>query len=69
MHAMMTDHLIQRRPRLRPDFGIAHLNAARMRAAKGDVPSEERHLRQAASSPDPNIRSKAAAALRQMGRQ
>ena len=55
--------------RLRPDFGIAHLNAARLLAAKGDSAAAERHLRQSANSSDPNIRNKAAAALRQMGRQ
>jgi Flp pilus assembly protein TadD len=54
--------------RLRRDFGIAHLNAARMLAAKGDSAGAERHLRQAANSSNPNIRSKAAAALQQLGR-
>ena len=54
--------------RLRPDFGMAHLNAARMLAAKGDAAGAERHLRQAANDDDPSARSKAAAALRQMGK-
>ncbi|HLK67294.1 MAG TPA: tetratricopeptide repeat protein [Bryobacteraceae bacterium] len=52
--------------RLRPDFGSAHLNAARLLAAKGDISTAESHLRQAASSADPNIRNKAAAALQQL---
>ena len=55
--------------RLRPDYGVAHLNAARMLAAQGDAAAAERHLRQAANGSDPNIRNKAAAALRQMGKQ
>lgn len=54
--------------RLRPNFGTAHLNAARMLAAKGDTAAAELHLRQAAASPDPNIRQKAAAALQQLAR-
>ncbi|HEX4622134.1 MAG TPA: tetratricopeptide repeat protein, partial [Myxococcaceae bacterium] len=53
--------------RLRPGFDVAHLNAARMLAAKGDTAAAEQHLRQAAASADPSIRSKAAAALQQLG--
>ncbi len=53
--------------RLRPDFDVAHLNAARLLAAKGDTAAAERHLRQAAASSNPNVRNKAAAALQQLG--
>ncbi|HEY1494241.1 MAG TPA: tetratricopeptide repeat protein, partial [Candidatus Solibacter sp.] len=54
--------------RLHPDFALAHLDAARILAAKGDRPAALQHLRQAAASPDPNIRRQAAAALEQLTR-
>jgi predicted CXXCH cytochrome family protein len=52
--------------KLRPDFGIAHLNAARLLAAKGDVAGARRHLQQASTNPDPGIRQRAAAMLQQI---
>ncbi len=55
--------------RLQPDFGRAHLNAARLLAAKGDRAAAIQHLRQAAKSPEANIRQQAAAALKQLGSQ
>jgi len=45
--------------RLRPDFGLAHLNAAGLLAQKGDAAAAESHLRQAARDTDPNIRQRA----------
>ena len=53
--------------RLHPDFALAHLDAARILAAKGDRPAALQHLRQAAASADPNIRRQAADTLRQLG--
>ena len=53
--------------RLEPGFGRAHLNAARILAARGDTGAAVGHLRKAAASDDPNVRNEAAAALRQIG--
>jgi tetratricopeptide (TPR) repeat protein len=53
---------------LRPDYGIAHLNAGRILAASGDKTRATQHFRQAAASADPNIRKRAAAALDQLAR-
>ena len=52
--------------RLHPDFALAHLDAARILASKGDGPAAIQHLRQAATSPDPNIQRQAVAALQQL---
>ena len=54
--------------RLRPGFGLAHLNAGKILAAQGDLPAAEQHLRTAAASDDPNIQRQAASLLRQLGR-
>jgi predicted CXXCH cytochrome family protein len=51
---------------LRPDFSLAHLNAARMLIAKHQSSSAVQHLRKAARSDNPTIRSQAAAALREL---
>jgi Flp pilus assembly protein TadD len=53
--------------RLRPDFGIAHIHAALLLAARGDRAAAELHLRQAAADADPNVRRQATDALRQLG--
>jgi tetratricopeptide (TPR) repeat protein len=45
--------------KLRPDFGLAHLNAAKIMAARGDAAGARSHLLQAAKDPDPEIRRKA----------
>ncbi|HMC61319.1 MAG TPA: tetratricopeptide repeat protein, partial [Candidatus Solibacter sp.] len=52
--------------RLRPDFGLAHLNAARILAAKGDRAAAQQHLRQALQGSDANIRRQAAAELQRL---
>ncbi len=52
--------------RLRPDFGLAHLNAADALTLKGDKASARLHLRQAAQDPNPNISRKAQARLEQL---
>lgn len=54
--------------RLQPAFGRAHLNAARILAARGDTTAAIAHLRQAASSGEPKVQRQAAEALRQMER-
>jgi len=53
--------------RLRPDFGLAHLNAGRILASKGDKAGAEQHLRRALADEDPNIRRQAAAELQRLG--
>jgi tetratricopeptide (TPR) repeat protein len=53
--------------RLLPDFYLAHWNAALIYSRQGNVPSAERHLREAAKSPDPNLGNKASQALLQLG--
>ena len=53
--------------RLRPDFGIARIHAARILAGRGDRAAAEQQLRQAAASADDNVRRQATEALRQMG--
>jgi Tfp pilus assembly protein PilF len=53
--------------RLRPDFGLAHLNAARILLAQGDIGAAGQHLRQAVAGGDPGIASQSAALLRQIG--
>jgi Tfp pilus assembly protein PilF len=50
--------------KLRPDFGLAHLNAAAILAAKGDADGAKAHLLQAAKDPDPEIRQRAREKLR-----
>jgi len=50
--------------RLRPAFGLAHLNAAGILAAKGEAVAARQHLREAAKDPDPAIRQRAEQALR-----
>jgi predicted CXXCH cytochrome family protein len=54
--------------RLRPDFGLAHFNAGRVLASKGDVTGARRHLEQAAKDPDAEIGRKASMMLRQLGK-
>jgi len=54
--------------RLNPGFALAHLDAARVLAGKGERAAAIEHLRQAANSDDPNIRRQAAAGLQQLGR-
>jgi predicted CXXCH cytochrome family protein len=54
--------------RLHPDFALAHLDAARILAAQGDRTTAAQHLREAAKSPDPNIRRQATVALEQLAR-
>jgi len=49
--------------KLRPDFGLAHLNAGRILGAKGDKTAARQHLQQALRSPDPSISRQAAAEL------
>jgi predicted CXXCH cytochrome family protein len=51
---------------LQPDFARAHLNAARILAATGNRADAIQHLRQAATSDDPNVRRQATEALRQL---
>jgi predicted CXXCH cytochrome family protein len=51
----------------RPDFGLAHLNAGLIFAAKRETAAAEQHLRAAAKSDDPGIRQKAGTALQQLG--
>jgi Flp pilus assembly protein TadD len=53
--------------RLRPDFGMARIHAARILAARGDRAAAEQQLRQAAASADDNVRRQATEALRQLG--
>ena len=53
--------------RLRPDFGMGRIHAARILAARGDRTAAEQQLRQAATSADDNVRRQAAQALRQLG--
>jgi predicted CXXCH cytochrome family protein len=53
---------------LRPDFGLAHLNAAEILAAQGDSAAAVRHLQRAAASGDPSIEQQARDLLRQLGR-
>jgi predicted CXXCH cytochrome family protein len=55
--------------RLQPDFDRAHLNAARILAATGNRAGAIQHLRQAATSDDPNVRRQAQELLRQLGGQ
>ena len=50
--------------KIRPDFGLAHLNAADILKAKGDAIGARAHLLKAASDPDPEIRRRAAEKLR-----
>ena len=45
--------------KLRPDFGLAHLTAAAILAARGDAAGARAHLTQAAKDKDPEIRRKA----------
>ena len=49
---------------VRPDFGLAHLNAAAILAARGDAAGAKAHLLQAAKDPDPEIRRRAEEKLR-----
>jgi predicted CXXCH cytochrome family protein len=50
--------------RLRPGFGLAHLNAAALLQAKGDNAGARQHLLLAARDEDPRIRQKAQQQLR-----
>jgi Flp pilus assembly protein TadD len=50
---------IQAALKLRPDFGLAHVNAATILAARGDAAGARAHLLQAAKDPDPKIRRRA----------
>jgi Flp pilus assembly protein TadD len=52
--------------RLRPDFGLAHLNAARILAGNGDVTGARFHLLEIIKGPDPGMRSRAETMLRQL---
>lgn len=52
---------------LRPDFGLAHLNAGLILVAKGNTSAAAPHLRRAANNTDPGIRQRAKAALQQIG--
>ncbi|MES1257155.1 MAG: tetratricopeptide repeat protein [Acidobacteriota bacterium] len=49
---------------LRPGFGLAHLNAAALLAAKGDAVAARAHLQFAARDSDPRIRQRALQQLR-----
>jgi hypothetical protein len=53
--------------RLRPDFGLAHPNAAAILAGKGDFIGAREHLQKAAKHTDPNIRQRALRQLRWAG--
>ena len=53
--------------RLRPDFGVAHIHAALLLAARGDRAAAEQHLRLAAAGDDSSVRRQAADTLRQLG--
>jgi predicted CXXCH cytochrome family protein len=53
--------------RLRPDFGRAHLNAARALAVTGDRAGAIAELREAAKDADPTVQRQAAEALQQLG--
>jgi tetratricopeptide (TPR) repeat protein len=55
---------IQTALKLRPDFGLAHLNAAEILAARGDAAAAKAHLLEAAKDPDPDIRHRAQEKLR-----
>jgi Flp pilus assembly protein TadD len=50
--------------KLRLDFGLAHLNAAAILAARGDAAGARAHLLHAAKDPDPEIRRRAEEKLR-----
>jgi hypothetical protein len=50
--------------KLRPNFGLAHLNAAAILAARGDAAGARAHLLQASKDPDPEIRRRAAQKLK-----
>jgi Flp pilus assembly protein TadD len=50
--------------KLRPQFGLAHLNAAAILAARGDAAGARTHLLQAARDSDPDIRRRANEKLR-----
>jgi Flp pilus assembly protein TadD len=54
---------IERALTLRPNFGLAHLNAAQILIAKGDHAAAVAHLSQAAKDSDPEIRRRAAQLL------
>jgi tetratricopeptide (TPR) repeat protein len=49
--------------KIRPDFGLAHLNIAEILLARGDAAGAHAHLLQAARDPDPEIRQRAARRL------
>jgi len=52
---------------LRPDFGLAHLNAGKVLAGQGDLAGAKEHLLRAAASEDLAVKGQATALLRQMG--
>jgi Flp pilus assembly protein TadD len=54
--------------RLKPDFGMAHFNAARLLAARGDIAGARSQLQKAGADPDPRVRQRAAAMLQQLPR-
>jgi Tfp pilus assembly protein PilF len=54
---------------LRPDFGQAHLDLARVLNAQGDRAGAVQHLREAAKDRDAGVAQQAAQALRQIGAQ
>jgi Tfp pilus assembly protein PilF len=49
-----------------PDFGLAHLTAAQILAARGDVAGARAHLREAARDSDPEIRRRAQEAIERL---
>ena len=53
--------------RLRPDFGLAHLNAARILAGNGDIAGARAHLAEVVKGPDSGMRTRAEAMLRELG--
>ena len=55
---------IQAALQLRPDFGLAHLNAAELLMKRGDAAGAKAHLLRAANDPDEEIRRRAQEMLR-----
>jgi tetratricopeptide (TPR) repeat protein len=54
---------IQAALKLRPDFGLAHLNAAEILTKRGDPAGAKAHLLRAANDPDEEVRRRARAIL------
>ena len=52
--------------RLRPDFGLAQLNAARILAGNGDIAGARAHLVEVVKGPESGMRSRAEAMLKQL---